>query len=131
MPICIEHLARTNNHINFAMHPASPAPPIAGNQTTVSQVGPDELPPAYQQGTQNGVPMVTCRVCQAMIDISTKREQHVVKCNQCSEATVCVWQMCAIGLSGHHQTIMLFHHASQFVMRRPARSTCAVRATAC
>lgn len=57
-------------------------------QATVSQIGPDELPPAYQQGMQNGVPMVTCRVCQAMIDISNKREQHVVKCNQCSEATV-------------------------------------------
>ncbi|KAJ6640929.1 Type 1 phosphatidylinositol 4,5-bisphosphate 4-phosphatase [Pseudolycoriella hygida] len=31
--------------------------------------------------------MVTCRVCQAMIDITLKREQHVVKCNQCNEAT--------------------------------------------
>lgn len=37
---------------------------------------------------QGGVPMVTCRVCQAMIDITSKREQHVVKCNQCHEATV-------------------------------------------
>lgn len=35
-----------------------------------------------------GVPMVTCRVCQAMIDITWKREQHVVKCTQCNEATV-------------------------------------------
>lgn len=33
--------------------------------------------------------MVTCRVCQAMIDISGKRDQHVVKCCQCNEATVC------------------------------------------
>lgn len=32
--------------------------------------------------------MVTCRVCQAMIDISGKREQHVVKCSECNEATV-------------------------------------------
>jgi len=31
--------------------------------------------------------MVTCRVCQANIDISDKREQHVVKCGRCSEAT--------------------------------------------
>lgn len=69
----------------------------AGNQTTVSQIGPDELPPAYQQGMQNGVPMVTCRVCQAMIDISTKREQHVVKCNQCSEATVRISRATDIG----------------------------------
>lgn len=34
------------------------------------------------------MPMVTCRVCQAMIDVSGKRDQHVVKCSQCNEATV-------------------------------------------
>ncbi|TMW41345.1 hypothetical protein DOY81_013575 [Sarcophaga bullata] len=32
--------------------------------------------------------MVTCRVCQGMIDITSKRDQHVVKCLQCNEATV-------------------------------------------
>ena len=36
----------------------------------------------------NGSPMVTCRVCQALIDISGKKDQHVVKCAQCHEATV-------------------------------------------
>lgn len=56
--------------------------------TLVSPVGPDELPPPYTPSS-NGVPMVTCRVCQAMIDISGKVDQHVVKCNQCNEATVC------------------------------------------
>lgn len=45
-------------------------------------------PPFYQASTGSGVPMVTCRVCQAMIDISGKRDQHVVKCCQCNEATV-------------------------------------------
>ncbi|KMQ91299.1 transmembrane protein 55b [Lasius niger] len=54
---------------------------------TVSPIGPDELPPPYQSATQGGMPMVTCRVCQAMIDISGKRDQHVVKCCQCNEAT--------------------------------------------
>ncbi|KAJ2944397.1 hypothetical protein O0L34_g18407 [Tuta absoluta] len=54
------------------------------NESTVSPIGPDELPPSYQQA---GMPMVTCRVCQAMIDISGKREQHVVKCSECNEAT--------------------------------------------
>lgn len=56
------------------------------NQTTISSIGPDELPPPYQQGPP-GTPMVTCRVCQAMVDITHKRDQHVVKCNQCNEAT--------------------------------------------
>ncbi|KAF4524077.1 hypothetical protein B566_EDAN013969, partial [Ephemera danica] len=54
---------------------------------TVSPIGPDELPPPYTAATQSGVPMVTCRVCQAMIDISGKRDQHVVKCRECNEAT--------------------------------------------
>lgn len=58
------------------------------NVNTVSPIGPDELPPPYQSATQGGMPMVTCRVCQAMIDISGKRDQHVVKCCQCNEATV-------------------------------------------
>ncbi|KAI9565247.1 type 2 phosphatidylinositol 4,5-bisphosphate 4-phosphatase isoform X1 [Daphnia magna] len=35
----------------------------------------------------NGNPMVTCRVCQALIDISGKKDQHVVKCAECHEAT--------------------------------------------
>uniref|UniRef100_T1H6Z4 Phosphatidylinositol-4,5-bisphosphate 4-phosphatase n=1 Tax=Megaselia scalaris TaxID=36166 RepID=T1H6Z4_MEGSC len=48
----------------------------------VSSLGPDELPPPYA-----GAPMVTCRVCQAMIDITNKRDQHVVKCTSCNEAT--------------------------------------------
>lgn len=61
--------------------------------TTASSIGPDELPPPYTSNEDRGLPMVTCRVCSAMIDISWKREQHVVKCNQCNEATVsiCCW----------------------------------------
>lgn len=57
--------------------------------TTASSIGPDELPPPYTSNAEErGLPMVTCRVCGSMIDISWKREQHVVKCNQCNEATV-------------------------------------------
>lgn len=57
--------------------------------TTVSPIGPNEVPPPFQQNSSGGgVPMVTCRVCAAMIDISSKKEQHVVKCHQCQEATV-------------------------------------------
>lgn len=59
--------------------------------TNVSPIGPDELPPPYQAATQGNNAMVTCRVCQAMIDVSGKREQHVVKCNICNEATVSIF----------------------------------------
>lgn len=59
---------------------------LAGG-ATVSPIGPNEVPPPFQQASSGGVPMVTCRVCAAMIDISTKKEQHVVKCLQCQEAT--------------------------------------------
>lgn len=58
------------------------------DQATASPIGPNELPPPYTQAPSGGVPMVTCRVCAAMIDISSKKEQHVVKCHQCQEATV-------------------------------------------
>ena len=42
--------------------------------TTVSPIGPDELPPPYT-ALAGGVPMVSCRVCSAMIDISGKKDQ--------------------------------------------------------
>ncbi|GAB6026808.1 hypothetical protein CHUAL_013301 [Chamberlinius hualienensis] len=58
-----------------------------GSLATVQAIGPDELPPPYMPSSQGGVPMVTCRVCQTLIDIAGRREQHVVKCNQCNEAT--------------------------------------------
>lgn len=47
----------------------------------------DEVPPPSYTTVTGGTPVVTCRVCQGMIDISGKREQHVVKCSSCSEAT--------------------------------------------
>ena len=43
---------------------------------------------ATPMNSSNGTPRVTCRVCQFLIDISGKKEQHVVKCDQCQEATV-------------------------------------------
>ena len=33
---------------------------------------------------------IPCEVCDERIDISTKRDQHVVKCEKCGEATVSV-----------------------------------------
>ncbi|XP_073968490.1 type 2 phosphatidylinositol 4,5-bisphosphate 4-phosphatase [Rhodnius prolixus] len=66
---------------------ANSATATSNGQTTVSPIGPDELPPSYQAALHGNAPMVTCRVCQAMIDVSGKRDQHVVKCSNCNEAT--------------------------------------------
>ena len=46
----------------------------SGTTTTVSPIGPDELPPPYST-VAGGVPMVSCRVCSHMIDISGKKDQ--------------------------------------------------------
>ncbi|KAF6202852.1 hypothetical protein GE061_003257 [Apolygus lucorum] len=63
-------------------------PGIPANSTIVAGVvGPEDLPPPYQQALQGNGATVTCRVCQSPIDVSGKRDQHVVKCNQCNEAT--------------------------------------------
>jgi len=47
----------------------------------------DEFAPPTYNSVSGGAPMVTCRVCQHAIDISGKRDQHVVKCPNCTEAT--------------------------------------------
>ncbi|KAL0271302.1 UNVERIFIED_CONTAM: hypothetical protein PYX00_008437 [Menopon gallinae] len=72
---------------------------VVGNERPgVSQEGPNDYPQMAHLPVggstepnlpvaKNGVAMITCRVCQAMIDVSGKLEQHVVKCTQCSEAT--------------------------------------------
>jgi len=62
-------------------------PTKAASDTEGSVIGPDELPPPYPSVSPGGVPMVSCRVCGNMIDISGKKDQHVVKCNSCNEAT--------------------------------------------
>lgn len=41
-------------------------------------------------GPVNSTSKITCRVCQKMIDVVGKLNQHVVKCNHCHEATVSV-----------------------------------------
>lgn len=68
--------------------PSAPALPAESRSVTVPPIGPDELPPPYTSpSSQGGVLMVSCRVCGFMIDISGKRDQHVVKCGSCNEAT--------------------------------------------
>ncbi|KAH7984762.1 hypothetical protein HPB52_023881 [Rhipicephalus sanguineus] len=52
----------------------------------------DELPPPYspQYATQGNI--VPCRVCGYVIDITNRRDQHVVKCSRCNEATLGTYQ---------------------------------------
>ncbi|KAK0061780.1 type II phosphatidylinositol 4 5-bisphosphate 4-phosphatase [Biomphalaria pfeifferi] len=51
------------------------------------QVGTDELPPPYTPTVQGGIPMINCKVCQAIISLEGKQHLFVVKCSVCSEAT--------------------------------------------
>lgn len=53
----------------------------------------DAPPPAYETVSQTlfptgSIPVVSCRVCHANINVEGKVHQHVVKCAQCNEATV-------------------------------------------
>lgn len=52
---------------------------------------PGEDPPPYSPLTSpdsGSAPMITCRVCQSLINVEGKMHQHVVKCGVCNEATV-------------------------------------------
>ena len=68
------------------------AEPISSTQqeVTVPPIGPDELPPPYTATPQGGLPMINCKLCQAMINIEGKTHLHVVKCSVCHEATVSI-----------------------------------------
>jgi phosphatidylinositol-4,5-bisphosphate 4-phosphatase len=50
----------------------------------------EDDPPPYERSAvgSTGGPTVVCRVCQATLNIEGKIHQHVVKCQQCGEATV-------------------------------------------
>ena len=65
-----------------------PIPPPQEQQVTVPPIGPDELPPPYTPTAAGGVLMINCKVCQAMVSLEGKTNQHVVKCHICNEATV-------------------------------------------
>ncbi|KAL5022850.1 hypothetical protein ScPMuIL_002005 [Solemya velum] len=71
-----------NQQVNNASQSSSAPPPV-----TAPPIGPDELPPPYTPTIQGGIPMVNCKVCQAMINMEGKGSQHVVKCGVCQEAT--------------------------------------------
>ena len=75
--------------------PSAPPPcspyPLADEQgwnvVTMPTIGVDELPPPYTASSNQGVPMIKCKVCQSMINIEGKTHKHVVKCTVCSEVT--------------------------------------------
>ncbi|GFO43413.1 type 1 phosphatidylinositol 4,5-bisphosphate 4-phosphatase-like protein [Plakobranchus ocellatus] len=50
-------------------------------------IGTDELPPPYTPTAQGGIPMINCKVCQAIISLEGKQHLFVVKCSVCGEAT--------------------------------------------
>ncbi|XP_072271298.1 type 1 phosphatidylinositol 4,5-bisphosphate 4-phosphatase [Pyxicephalus adspersus] len=55
-----------------------------------ASVLPSEDPPPYSPLTSpesGSAPMITCRVCQSLINVEGKMHQHVVKCGVCNEAT--------------------------------------------
>lgn len=70
----------------------SALPSDAGfDNAAVLPVGADELPPPYTPTAQGGIPMINCKVCQAIISLEGKQHLFVVKCSVCSEATVSIW----------------------------------------
>lgn len=59
-----------------------------GSGRTIVTVPSSQDPPPYTPTDQiSGVPVISCRVCQAMINVEGKLHQHVVKCGVCNEAT--------------------------------------------
>lgn len=56
-------------------------------QSDVLGVG-EERPPPYATVVASAAgPEVACNVCGSKIDIASKKDQHVVKCDSCNEAT--------------------------------------------
>lgn len=49
----------------------------------------NEPPPPYTPTGHGCIPMINCKVCQAMINLQGRMNQHVVTCGACNEATVC------------------------------------------
>eukprot|EP00095_Tigriopus_kingsejongensis_P010902 maker-scaffold348_size200312-snap-gene-0.26 protein:Tk10902 transcript:maker-scaffold348_size200312-snap-gene-0.26-mRNA-1 annotation:"hypothetical protein DAPPUDRAFT_304652" len=61
--------------------------PISGADGSILVQPLDDFSPPTYNSVGGGPPMVSCRVCQTMVDITGKRDQHVVKCHSCHEAT--------------------------------------------
>ncbi|GFT69513.1 type 1 phosphatidylinositol 4,5-bisphosphate 4-phosphatase [Nephila pilipes] len=74
------------NALHYGQSSEAPEADRQATYVTVPPIGPDELPPPYTP-SPHGVPMISCKVCGFMIDITGRRDQHVVKCSSCNEAT--------------------------------------------
>ena len=61
---------------------------MVSQNVTVPPMSVSELPPPYTP--QGGLTMINCKVCQALINIEGRTNQHVIKCTICSEATVSI-----------------------------------------
>ncbi|KAG2463257.1 PP4P1 phosphatase, partial [Polypterus senegalus] len=75
-------------------HPNKPQgfPSFPSSQPSVL---PGEDPPPYSPMTSpesGSAPMISCRVCQSLINVEGKMHQHVVKCGVCNEATAGTWK---------------------------------------
>lgn len=83
--------------------------------------------PAVRQttGTTGGL-TVTCRVCQASVNIEGKLSQHVVKCPQCNEATVRKFKRFYF-----NRRLINFYTFSRFAPRRRVKSMFDVHAIVC
>ena len=47
----------------------------------------EELPSLNPPSSYEGIPMVSCKVCQSMVNIEGKTHDHIIKCTVCNEAT--------------------------------------------
>ncbi|CAG5125017.1 unnamed protein product [Candidula unifasciata] len=75
-------------HDNPIEPPAYSTSPGTGfSDAATLTVGTDELPPPYTPTAQGDIPMINCKVCQAIISLEGKQHLYVVKCSVCSEAT--------------------------------------------
>lgn len=79
--------------INNVNNSGVPPPPYSINYGNLAgagaaePIGTDELPPPYTPTAQGGIPVINCKVCQAVLNLEGKQHLHVIKCSVCNEAT--------------------------------------------
>ncbi|CAG5120741.1 unnamed protein product [Candidula unifasciata] len=56
-------------------------------EAAVLSVETHELPPPYTPSAHGNIPVINCKVCQAVICLEGRQHSYVVKCSLCGEAT--------------------------------------------